>query len=231
MIPFRVVGKDDFRPYVTFFLTIAILLVFFWEVALTLNGGQPIDAYLSDYAFVPCEIGQQPIGEIAVDGVRALFMTTNFLTMLVNFMFLWIFAPSVEKFMGSRRFLSYYVTVGVGGYLFSSLLGGGSCDPLVGPNSAIAGVIAAFVFLYPTRKIETLIQPLFFRRFDFPAFFFAIAYLAIQFLEQGEGPLSGNFAPVWDEIGGFLLGFIIIFLWTAFFKPAPEADPFEHLDD
>jgi len=221
MIPFRVVGKDDFRPYVTFFLTIAILLVFFWEVGLTLNGGQPIESYLETYAFVPCEVGQQSLGEIATDSVRALFMTTDFLGMLVNFMFLWIFAPLVEKFMGSRRFLTFYITMGIGGYLFSSLLNGGSCDPLVGPNSAIAGTIAAFVFLYPTKRIETLLQPLYFRRFDFPAFFFALAYLALQFLQQDEGPLSGNFAPVWDEIGGFVLGFLVIFLWTAFFKPGP----------
>lgn len=231
MIPFRLVGKHDFRAYTTFLLTVLMLAVFFWEVALTLSGGLPIEHYLNDYAFVPCEIGQQPLVDTLIDGTRALFMTTSFMTMLINLMFLWIFAPLVEQFLGWRRFLSLFVLAGLGGYFLSALLSGGNCEPLVGPSSAIAGIIGVFVFLYPTKRIETMINPLYQRRFDFPAFFFAFAYIALQFLIDGEGPLSGNFLPVWDEIGGFLVGFGFIFVVTTFFKPAPEPDPFEHLDE
>jgi membrane associated rhomboid family serine protease len=230
LLPLRVVGRTKYRPYVTFFLTIAILAVFFWEVALTSGGGQPIENYLPTYAFNTCEIGYVPVTELAVDGVRSLFMTTDLARMLINFLFLWIFSPLVEEFLGRKRFLTFFIIAGLGGYLFSALLSRGMCDVIVGPNSAIAGTIAAFVFLHPGKRIETAVRPFLDRKMEFPAVFFAVIYIILQFIVDGGGPLSGEFLPIWDEIGGFIIGFIFIFVVTLF-KAAPKADAFEYMDD
>jgi len=230
LLPLRVVGRSKYRPYATFFITIVILATFLWEVVLTSRGGHPIEHYLPVFAFNTCEIGHAPITELLVDGVRGLFMTTTLSLMLVNALFLWIFSPLVEEFLGSKRFLTFFLLTGLGGYLFSALLTRTGCEILVGPNSAIAGAIGAFVFLYPAKRIETAVRPFLDRKMEFPAAFFAVIYVLFQFIADGDGPLSGKFLPIWDEIGGFIIGFIFVFVLTLF-KAAPKADPFEYLDD
>lgn len=231
LLPLRVVGRTNYRPYVTFFITLGLLAVFVWEVILTSQGGQPIENYLPNYAFNTCEIGHVPVTELATDGLRSLFMSTDLGVMLINILFLWIFSPLVEEFLGRKRFLAFFVLTGLGGYLISALLSQAPCDVIVGPNSAIAGSIAGFVFLYPGKRIETAVRPFLDRKMEFPAVFFAIVYLVLQFMVDGDGPLSGKFLPVWDEIGGFIIGFIFMFIMTMLFKAAPEADAFEYLDD
>lgn len=227
--PIRLVGKNDYRAYMTFFILFAYLSVFGWEVVLTMTAGTPIEAFFPDYAFVPCEIGHVPASELAVDGIRGLFMTDGFFLLIVNMMYLWIFGPLVEEFLGYRRYLALFITAGLGGFLLSALVMGG-CEPLYGPSSAISGVIAAFMVLYPTKRVEIVVSPLLFRRFDVPAFFFGFVYLGFQFLLEGEGPLSGNFAPIWDEFGGFIIGFLFIFIVTMF-KRVPKTSSLEQLDD
>ena len=234
ILPIRLVGKNNFRAYTTFFILLAYLVVFGWEVFITVRAGQPIETFLPHYALATCEIGNAPIEELVVDSVRGLFMSTSFVTMLINMLFLWIFGPLVEEFLGTRRYIMLFVLTGIAGFagkiLLSGLLNeGAECASLYGPNGAIAGIIAAFVFLYPQKRVETVLRPLLDRRFDLPAFAFAIVYLSVQFLIEQGGPLSGNFAPVWDEITGFVVGFCFIFA-TTLFKPAPKVDPFEYLD-
>jgi membrane associated rhomboid family serine protease len=229
-LPIRLVGKNNYRAYTTFFILLAYLVVFGWEVFITVRGGQPIENYLPQYALSSCEIGKAPIDELVLDSVRGLFMSTSFVIMLINMLFLWIFGPLVEQFLGTRRFVMLFILSGIAGFAGTLLLGKlDGCTALYGPNAAIAGVIGAFVFLYPQKRVETVLRPLLDRRFDLPAFAFAIVYLSIQFLVEDGGPLSGSFAPVWDEITGFAVGFIFIFAVTLF-KPAPKADPFEYLD-
>lgn len=227
--PVRLVGKHNYRAYMTFFILVAYLCVFGWEVVLTSTSGTPIEAFFPQYAFAPCEIGHVPVSELAVDGIRGLFMTDGFLLLVVNMMYLWIFGPLVEEFLGFRRYLGLFILTGLSGFLMSALFTSG-CDPLYGPSAAISGVIAAFMVLHPTKRVEIVVSPLLFRRFDMPAFFFGFVYLGFQFVLDGEGPLSGNFAPIWDEIGGFIVGFLFIFIVTLF-KPVPKPDPLEHLDD
>jgi len=231
MIPYRIADKNDFRAYATFGLIVTYLGVFFWEVILTTRGGMPIEHYLSNYALATCEIGKVPFYELLIDALRGIFMSTSFATLVVNSVFLWIFAPLVERFLGVRRFLGLFLLAGFGGYIFSILFTRSTdCAVIFGPNAAISAMIAAFIFLYPTKRIDTNIPVIMSRTFELPAFVFGVSYLAIQFLSDGGGPLSGNLSPIWDEIGGFVIGFIFLFVLTMF-KPAPKADPFEYLDD
>lgn len=224
--PVRLIGKYDYRAYLTFFILFVYMCFFGWEVVLTLSTGSEIETFFPLYAFVPCEIGRVPLSELVTDGLRGLFMSDGFFLLLVNMMYLWIFGPLVEQYLGYRRYVALFFLTGIGGFLLSSLMTGG-CEPLYGPSSAISGIIAAFIFLYPTKRVEIVVSPLLFRRFDVPAFLFGFVYLGLQFLLEGEGPLSGQFAPVWDEVGGFAIGLLFIFIVTMF-KPVPKTDIFEN---
>lgn len=225
MIPRRLVGKHDFRAYVTFFILFIYVSFFFWEIFLTSTGGNDIEYYLPQYALAVCEVGEAPWGEVLVDSLRAMFMSTSFVQIFVNVLFLWVFAPLVEQFLGGRRFLFLFFLAGLMSYVFGVVLTPATeCEVMYGPNGAIAGLMAAFIFLYPTRRIETYF-PVIDRAYDIPGIMLALVYLSVQFLSEG-GALSGEVLPIWDEIGGFIVGLVFIFVVTLF-KPAPRRDPLD----
>lgn len=227
--PFRIVGRSDYRPYMTFGILVLNILFFVWEIFVTSSQGQPIEQLYDHYALVTCTIGQIPVSEIFIDGFRSLFLHMTFLELLTNMTFLWVFASPVEQFLGHRRFLAFYIAVGFGGHLASIAFSGGECAALIGSSGAIAGVLGAFLLLYPARRIEATI-PMLDKGFDMPAAVYVFIYLSAAFLMDEGGPLSGTLAPFWDEIGGFISGFVILFVVTMF-KSAPKVNPFPTLDD
>ncbi len=228
MIPYRLVGKNNFRAYGTFAIIVLAFVMFGWEVIATSVQGKPIDEILPDYALQTCQVGKIGAPELLLDGTRSLFMHTSFSLFVTNMLFLWIFAPLVEKFFGHRGFVAFYMVGGFGGHIFSTLFTSGECLTLVGANGAISAVLGAFFFLYPFKLVDAFV-PIVNRTFALPAILFMIAYLAIMVFSSQGGPLSGNLAPYWDEVGGFIVGFGIMFIATLF-KGAPPADPFEYLD-
>ena len=230
MFPYRVAGKHDFRAYGTFGLMVVMCIAFLWEVNFAVQAGQPMEHYFPFYALVPCQVLTQGLDQTLLDGVRSLFMHVSLTQLLTNLVFLWIFGPAVESYFGHRRFVIFFFIVGFGGWFAAALFqrGAGMCEPLVGPSSAIPGIMAAFLVLYPARRIETYI-PVLLRKFDFPALFFVIGYFALSMFMIEKGPLSGEIVSFWDEGGGFVTGLIVIFAATML-KPPPPVNAFEHLD-
>jgi len=223
MIPHTLVGRSTYRPYATFGLLVVSVLFFLWEMALTSGAGQPIEKLVPQYAFVTCEVGRAPLGELIVDGLRGMFMHLSFGALLLNMVYLWLFGPRVEEFLTPRRFLQFFFLGAVGGYVASWIALRGQCAVVVGPNAAIAAVMGGFLFLYPGQRIDAFVS-LLSRKVTLPAFAFLLLYFASQFFMSEGGPLSGVTLPIWDEIGGFLTGFIGMFVITLF-KPAPSVDP------
>jgi membrane associated rhomboid family serine protease len=230
MFPHRVAGKHGFRAYGTFAIMVVMLLAFAWEITLAVRLGHPMEWYFPDLAFVPCQVGMQGLDHTLIDGVRSLFLHASFTQLLTNLMFIWIFGPAVESYFGHRRFLAFFFVVGFGGWIMSALFfrGPTSCDPMVGPAGAITGTMAAFLVLYPARRIETFV-PWMARKFDFPALFFVLVYFSLSIFVLDAGPLSGQIRPFWDEFGGFITGLVFIFVATML-KPAPPVNALEHLD-
>lgn len=228
MIPYRTVGKSDFRAYATFTIIILTFAFFIWEIGITSQAGKPITDLLPDYAFQTCEVGKESAGHVVGDGVRSLFMHLTFTTLATNMVFLWIFAPKVEQFLGHRGFFLFYILGGFGGYILTTLLIRGDCAIVVGANASIASVLGAFFFLYPLRPIDAHV-PIINRTYTLPAMLYIVVYMVLVVFASGEGPLSGNLAPYWDELGGFLMGVGVMFFATLF-KSAPPSDPFDYLD-
>jgi membrane associated rhomboid family serine protease len=231
MIPFRTVGKkNNFRAYGTFTIVMLSALVFFWEIIITTQAGQPIEQLLPLYAFQTCEVGTQPITHIMMDGLRSLFMHTTFVAFATNMLFLWIFAPRVESFLGHRVFLGLYILGGFGGYIVTTLFAPHDCAIVVGSNAGVSTVLGAFFFLHPMKMVDAFV-PILNRTLTLPAILFMLAYLALTVFSSQGGPLSGDLLPYWDEVGGFVSGFAMMFIITTFYIPVPPVDPFEYLDD
>lgn len=202
-------------PAGTLFIIVLNLLVFGWEMALWF--GPDIEALQNAvYAW-----GFTPAPLLAHQGARGLTAFTSMYLhgglghIFFNLLFLWVFGPAVEDLTGSLSFLLFYTLSGLAGNLLTLILDPRSPIPGIGASGAIAGVMGAFLFLYPGQRIRTFIFiliPLFPR---LPAWLLLTLWLAQQvFYGQMILEAGVNFTGigVWAHVGGFLGGLMFVYL-------------------
>ena len=141
------------------------------------------------------------------------FLHGGWLHVIGNLWTLWIFGDNVEDRMGPVRFIIFYLLSGVIAGVVHFFTNSDSTVPTVGSSGAIAGVMGAYFFLYPTARVVVLF-PIFF----FPFFFEvpALLYLGFWLLSQvlsGTAALAGpeNVGGVawWAHVGGFAGGVVL----------------------
>mgnify|MGYP003973446421 CR=1 FL=1 len=243
MFPIQTLRKTKTTPYITYSLILINTLVFFWE--LTLSQGQLSQAFYS-MAIVPCEMkGNFFTVETLFDSIRTMFLHGGWMHLIGNMVFLYLFGPHIEDYLGKVRFLGFYLIAGfAAGFLHSTLhwsasacapLGSGTI-PAIGASGAISGVLGSFFLIYPATRIRTVA---FFYRVpigtvDVQAFYMLLYYFALDFINGiaslGASNVETSGVAVWAHIGGFVAGLLITFVVTIF-KPLPPVDPFEYLDD
>ncbi len=237
MLPIGIAGKRKFKPNMTIALILINIGVFIWELSVSSQGSNALMAMFKTYALDVCKVGVAPLPNVALDSFRSMFLHGSIGHLLGNMLFLWVFGRRVEEYFGSSRYLMFYLVAGTGANLAHILLGGIVCALpsqtaiVIGASGAIAGVMGAFLFLHPGARVDAVIgffRPLIWRA-KVPAFLFLSYWFLMDFL-QGIGWIASFGVAHWAHIGGFLTGFAIAFVATLF-KPAPEPDPFEYLDD
>lgn len=237
MFPMTVVNRDKTLPRVAIAIVVINVLVFLWEMSIDAQGKGLLDAALKNYGLEVCQIGVQSFGTTVLDTFRSLFLHQSAGHLLGNMWFLFLFGGLVEKFIGSVKFVGLYIALGYLATITHVVFGNTICTTantgvIIGASGAIAGVMGAFLFLYPSAKVRTLvglIKP-FTWSINIPAFMFLGYWLTMDILSQiGWLGVTTNVAH-WAHIGGFLAGFAILFV-VGFFKPVPKADPLEHLLD
>lgn len=139
----------------------------------------------------------------------SMFLHAGWMHLLGNLLFLHVFGPSVESTLGPRRFVALYALAGIGAALGQALVAPASHIPMLGASGAISGVLAAYVSLFPRRRIDTLV--LFFI-LPIPALFFVVEWFLMNLL-RGMGALAGAGAggvAWWAHIGGFVAGLVLV---------------------
>jgi len=134
--------------------------------------------------------------------VTSLFLHGSFLHLLGNMLFLWVFGDNVEDGMGHARFLVFFLLCGIVACLAHCLMNPSSTAPLIGASGAIAGVVAAYLILYPRVKVWAL----YFGRLPLqvPAMY-AIGFWIL--LQVGSAFLSGDQDVGWfAHLGGLAAG-------------------------
>jgi membrane associated rhomboid family serine protease len=134
--------------------------------------------------------------------VTSLFLHGSFLHLLGNMLFLWVFGDNVEDGMGHARFLVFFLLCGIVACLAHCLMNPASTAPLIGASGAIAGVVAAYLILYPRVKVWAL----YFGRLPLqvPAMY-AIGFWIL--LQVGSAFLSGDQDVGWfAHLGGLAAG-------------------------
>ncbi len=144
----------------------------------------------------------------------AMFLHANLLHLAGNMLFLWIFGNNVEDALGKFRFLLFYLGCGVVAALAQVAAGPHSVIPTLGASGAIAGILGAYLILYPNARVTTLfIVGLIFLR-DISAFWVIGIWIALQVVQglTGLGGEATGGVAYFAHIGGFAAGLVLTML-------------------
>lgn len=213
MIPIRDTVPSRHLPIVTWSLIAVNVLVFLYQLALPDAAQQQL---ILVYGIVPRRLTHP--GWASAEGfppeslwpfVTSQFLHGGFFHILANMWTLWIFGDNVEDRMGPLRFLAFYLLCGVAAGLLLWMSNPESQLPTIGASGAIAGVLGAYLRLYPRARILTMILifiiPFF---FEIPAFLFLGFWFVSQLLNGtfSVGGAAASGVAWWAHVGGFLAG-------------------------
>ena len=147
------VGDDNSQrrtfPYVTTTLVVLNVLVFLLE----LSQGEK---FITDWAFIPARFSDEP-GADAVTILTAMFMHGGWMHLIGNMLFLWIFGDNVEDRIGHVKFLIFYLLAGFAATFAQYYVSSNSAIPNVGASGAIAGVLGAYLLMFPHSRVNVLL--------------------------------------------------------------------------
>jgi membrane associated rhomboid family serine protease len=206
MIP---IGDDNTSrrtvPLVTYVLIALNVLFFFVE----LSGG---DAFIEKWAFVPGRFLANPTGDF-LTLFTSMFMHAGWVHLGGNMLYLWIFGDNVEDCFGHVKFTIFYLLCGLAATFAQLAFSIGSNVPNLGASGAIAGVLGAYILMFPRGKVNVLMGR---GVIPMPALVVIGLWIVLQFF-NGIGSIAntadtGGVAYM-AHIGGFLAGFILTFLF------------------
>jgi len=230
------IGRAEERARVTSIVVYALIIGNFLVFLMELAGG---DSFISGYAVVPWEImhGADLTRPVFMHGVgiipqapgptpiyltliTAMFMHSGWLHIGFNMLYLWIFGGEIEEAFGHLEFLIFYLACGVAAAFAQIWMGPDSVIPSLGASGAIAGVLGAYLRMFPSNRIRVL-APLGWLIFPIrlPAVVVIGFWIAVQFFDEfasitghNAQALNGGVAYM-AHIGGFLTGLALSFLW------------------
>lgn len=202
MLPLADDNPTKSYPIVNHLLITANIGVFIWTLA---SGLFANDAEMNRYCFVPNRfLGHVSIQEFSTF-FSAMFMHAGFAHLIGNMWYLYIFGDNVEDRMGKENYLLFYLSCGVLAALTHILVYPTSSIPSLGASGAIAGVLAAYLLLFPGAQVTTWIT--WFFRPKLPAWVLIGVFFAMNCINGllGEDNQVGWFAHIGGFLGGILL--------------------------
>jgi len=202
------IGDDDSArrtvPVVTYALIALNVLFFFVEM----SGGE---AFIETWAFVPRRFLANPAGDFPTL-FTSMFMHAGWLHLGGNMLYLWIFGDNVEDSFGHVKFIIFYLLCGLAATFAQLMFSVGSNVPNLGASGAIAGVLGAYILLFPRGQVRVLQGS---RVIPVPALIVIGLWIVLQFF-SGIGSIAsaaqGGVAYM-AHIGGFVAGFVLTFLF------------------
>ncbi|OPX29305.1 MAG: rhomboid family intramembrane serine protease [Candidatus Omnitrophica bacterium 4484_171] len=212
MIPLRDNIAHRRFPVVTVSLIIVNTLVFLHEVSL----GRYIQDFIYLYGFTPKYVfSQAPIMPKFMPFFTSMFLHAGWLHLIGNMWFLWIFADNVEDVLGHFNFLIFYIACGLAASFAHFIMNINSVVPAVGASGAIAGILGAYIVMFPRARVLTLVPVfIFLEVIEIPAFVFLGIWFIYQFfLGMMSVGSYGAGVAFWAHIGGFIAGILFLRLF------------------
>jgi membrane associated rhomboid family serine protease len=147
--------------------------------------------------------------------VTAMFIHGGIMHFAGNMLYLWVFGDNIEDRLGHVKYLAFYLTCGVVATLTQVAINTDSHSPTIGASGAIAGVLGAYLLLFPYNRINTLVVMYFITILRIPAMFLLGFWFFAQNFFQGLGSLgsTGGGVAYWAHIGGFVTGILTVALY------------------
>ena len=236
MLPIRDDNPTRHRPVLTVLVIAACVGVFFLVQPI---GEQESVEFLYANAAVACEIvtGEPlsideirtgrcaeggapeafPDKSVAASVFMSLFLHAGIGHLFANMWSLWIFGNNIEDRLRGLRFIGFYLGSGLVATGVFVAMNPGATVPLIGASGAIAGVMGAYLVLFPGAQLTTIIPPFFFLPFRIPAMIFLLFWFGFQFLVSTSG---GQVA--WEaHVGGFIAGAAYALLFRKSLRARP----------
>ena len=211
-LPLKDDNPTNTFPFVTVGLILANCFVFYHQLTLSLPAGQK---FVFQWGAIPYQIvhGEVLYGPGLFPPVltlfSAMFLHGGFLHLIGNMLYLWIFGNNIEDTLGHFRFLIFYLLAGIGAALTQVFSDPQSTMPMIGASGAVAGVLGAYLLLFPHARILTLMFIfIFIRMIRIPALIVLGFWFLMQLLSITSGYETG--VAFFAHIGGFVAGLILV---------------------
>src|SRR5438105_3374625 len=240
MIPIKdFPGQQRRMPWVTWRLIAANVIIFLCQVSL----GSNAPAFMLAYSVVPAAL-THGITHTSLPGapanlpfhtpdpvyltlITSMFLHAGWLHIGGNMLFLYIFGDNVEDRMGHLPYLVFYLFCGVIASITQVAIDPGSPVPSLGASGAIAGVLAAYLVLFPWAKVRTIIFIfIFFTIVTLPAIVLIGIWFLLQFFDGvaslGNAQQGMGGVAYFAHVGGFVTGLVITLLLRPLLKPPAD---------
>jgi membrane associated rhomboid family serine protease len=228
MLPLTDHNPRRTTPVINYLLVAANVLAFFWELSL----GPYIQRDLQILAFVPARFWAAPLSPPNIIRIfLSMFLHGGWLHIGGNMLYLWIFGDNIEDRLGHFKYLIFYFLCGIIATLAHAVMLADSTMPSIGASGAIAGVLGAYVVLFPKARVTTLIPIFIFITIrEIPAIlvlgFWFVLQLFVGVASIGASSDVTGGVAVFAHIGGFIAGMILIVLMGGTRRPRPAVEEF-----
>ncbi len=241
MVPLHDENPTRITPYVTWAVLALNVAVYLVQATGGMSEGRfGLTGSLAGWTMVPIEITQ---GRDAITNgpslqpfwltiFTAMFMHGGLMHLLGNMVFLVVFGNNIEDALGHAKYLAFYLACGVLAAFAQIAFKPDSLIPTLGASGAIAGVLGAYLVLFPHARVKTLVIYGLITVVRLPAYVLLGFWIVSQFFSHITGSLATRGAQETGgvaylaHIGGFVAGMVLIKLLNAKPTPAlPEYDP------
>lgn len=227
MIPLRdTIPSRRFPVVNTVFIGINVV-IFLLE---SLMGDDSLTNLFWRYGLVPAVFWNSEGLQRWLPLLTSTFLHGGWWHLISNMLALYIFGDNIEDSLGRLRYTVFYICCGLAASLIHVLVNRGSQIPTVGASGAIAGVLGAYLLLFPQARVLTLVLVFYFLR---PVQMPALLYLGLWFVSQlfnglfslgAADALQTGGVAYWAHIGGFVFGLAVIRLIIPRQRIAPPRD-------
>ena len=212
LLPLKDDNPSSSFPLVTIGIILANVLIFFHQITLDFAANQ---RFVFQWGAIPYQITHGKVLHVVpsiplpLTIFSSMFLHGGFLHLFGNMLYLWIFGNNIEDTLGHFRFFLFYLVCGLLAALVQIISDPNLKVPMVGASGAIAGILGAYVLLFPGARILTLFFFfIFVKLIRIPALIILGFWFFIQLLSVGGANVSN--VAFFAHIGGFLGGLILV---------------------
>lgn len=209
------IGDDNSSRRITPLVTYALIVLNVLFFVIELGGGE---AFIMQWAFIPSRFLANPVADFPTL-FTSMFMHAGWVHLGGNMLYLWIFGDNVEDRFGHVKFAIFYLLCGLGATFAQLMFSLNSNIPNLGASGAVAGVLGAYILMFPKGRIRVLQGR---QIVQAPALMVIGFWIVLQLFSS-----IGSIAATTDtggvaymaHVGGFVAGFVLTFLFRGNTSP------------